>query len=409
MMDETELTALMIAPDRELARQFHQTLAKTRSFQILADLRSYPPLAALDLRLRQLRPDVVLLDLATNFELAGEFIGALASGYPSIQVVGLHRRNDLDAILQSLRLGAVEFLHAPFEAVAQRDAVERIQRLRQQPDVTARPKPGTVVMFSSSKPGSGASTLAAQTAFALKRVTGKRVLLADFDLMSGTVAFHLKLRPHHSVVDALRCSDRMEPLRWNSLVQHTQGLDALPAPELPSEEGIDPARLQDFLEYARMLYDWVVVDLPPIFQGISLLALSHSDRAFLVSTSELPSLHLTRKAVDLLGQIGFGKDRFQVLVNRAGKHEGICEEDLGKIFNCPTEAILPNDYFALHRAVAAGRPLEHGCELAGSIERFARRLAGMKQERNTRATLWEKAKLMFTPAGNLGETHALGR
>ena len=61
-----EITALLIAPNRELAQQFLATLPQTRAFQILADLKSYPPHQTLEIRVRQLKPHVVLLDLASD-------------------------------------------------------------------------------------------------------------------------------------------------------------------------------------------------------------------------------------------------------------------------------------------------------------------------------------------------------
>ena len=54
------------------------------------------------------------------------------------------------------------------------------------------------------KPGSGASTLAMQTAYALRRASGKRVLLADFDLMAGSLGFYLKLDHAYSLVDLIQ-------------------------------------------------------------------------------------------------------------------------------------------------------------------------------------------------------------
>jgi pilus assembly protein CpaE len=303
----------------------------------------------------------------------------------------------LEAILCSLRIGAVEFLYSPFEPGALAQAAGRIQRLFQS-DSPARPQPGKVVMFASAKPGSGASTLAAQTAFALKRITGKRILLADFDLMGGTVAFYLNLRPEHSLLDAIRQADRLDPVRWNSMVQQVRGVDVLTAPEAPGDDVIEPSRLQDILEYARLLYDWVLVDLPTVFQGISLLALSHSDRAILVTTPELPSLHLTRKAVNLLEQLGFGKERFEVIVNRAGKREGFGLEDMGRILNCPTGTVLPNDYFCLHNALSLGQPHDATCELDKTLQAFARRLAGAPENENARQSLWQRAKQILGTA-----------
>jgi hypothetical protein len=68
--NEAEITALLIAPNRDLAGQLLATLSQTRAFQILADLKSYPPQQTLEIRARQLKPDVVLLDLATDLAAA---------------------------------------------------------------------------------------------------------------------------------------------------------------------------------------------------------------------------------------------------------------------------------------------------------------------------------------------------
>jgi pilus assembly protein CpaE len=62
--NEAEIAALLIAPDRALAQQFLATLPQTRAFQILADLKSYPPQQTLEIRIKQLKPNIVLLDLA---------------------------------------------------------------------------------------------------------------------------------------------------------------------------------------------------------------------------------------------------------------------------------------------------------------------------------------------------------
>ena len=70
--NEAEIAALLIAPDRALAQQFLATLPQTRAFQILADLKSYPPHQTLDIRARQLRPNIILLDLATDLTDFGE-------------------------------------------------------------------------------------------------------------------------------------------------------------------------------------------------------------------------------------------------------------------------------------------------------------------------------------------------
>jgi pilus assembly protein CpaE len=380
------LTALAIIPDRELASQFAAALERTRSFQILSEFKSYPSQQSLEIRVRQTKPDVILLDLASDLDQACELIRWVSSFNLQTHVVGLHVRNDSDAILRSLRSGASEFLYAPFDVQTQNDAVTRLRRLLQ-PGPADASEPGCIIAFSSAKPGSGASTLAAQTAFALRRTTSQRVLLADFDLMGGMIGFYLKLTNTKSLLDLLPLAERLHDGAWASAVAVAEGVDILAAPETPYAGPVDAARLHAVMEYARMNYDWVVVDLPVVFQRLSLMTISESDRAFLVSTPELPSLHLARKAVNLLDQLGFPKDRFQILMNRIDRRDEIAGSDIERLFNCAIDARIPNDYFSLHRAVTLGQPVDAHCELGKAMESLAGRLSGRGAQERKRGSI----------------------
>src|SRR4030081_2426025 len=116
---DSELTTLLIAPDRELARQLAQSLAQSKAFQVVSEMKAYPSAQTLEIRLRQIRPDLVLVDVASDLEAAAEVIRSVCSSGQPIQVVGLHHHNDSTAMLRSLRVGAIEFLHAPFDVQTQ--------------------------------------------------------------------------------------------------------------------------------------------------------------------------------------------------------------------------------------------------------------------------------------------------
>jgi pilus assembly protein CpaE len=292
-------------------------------------------------------------------------------------------------------MGATEFLYAPFDAQIQTEAITRLRRLLQ-PGPAEDIQPGSLVVFTSVKPGSGASTLAAQTAFALRRTTSQRVLLADFDLMGGIIGFYLKLTNTKSLVDALQFADYPSDTPWPPLVATSDGVDILPAPETPYTGPIDAARLHAVLEHARMNYDWIVIDLPVVFQRLSLMTISESDHAFLVSTSELPSLHLARKAVNLLDQLGFPKERFQIMVNRINRRDEIGGSDIEKLFNCSVNSRIPNDYFSLHRAVTLGQPVDGHCELGKAIEGLAGRLSGITAQDKKRTGLSDSRAALST-------------
>lgn len=381
-----ELTALMISPDREMAGQFNDTLSRSCAFQVVADLKAYPSPHSLEIRLRQVRPDVVLLDLASDSGTAADLLQFLTTSNPSVHVVGLSPRNDREILLNSLRLGASEFLHAPFEIEHQNEAVSRLKRLRQ-PDSESDSPLGTITVFSNAKPGCGASTLALYSAIALRRLTGKRVLLADFDLKGGMLGFYAGVTSSNSIVDSVALAAELTPALWSSMVVDLDGLDVLASPDAPFTRQIDSERLNAVLHFTRTQYDYVLIDLPVVFDRWSLVGLSNSERALLVSTPELPSLHLARRAVQVLQQFGFPKDRFQILLNRVNRKEDISRANIEKLFDCPIYCDFPNDFYSLNRVVTLGQQLDPSSELSRAVDSFASKLAGMPAAAQKSASL----------------------
>lgn len=389
-----QLTAILVCPDREMAARLAASVAEGKTFQVLSDLRSYPPRQTLDIRLRQLQPEVVLLDVASDEAAACDLIDFIVKLRPDTHVVGLHRESSADAILKSLRAGATEFLHAPFDVAGQREAVARLLRLRG-PEPAPEPEMGQLVAVAGVKPGSGASTVATQTAFAAAQLTGKRILLADLDLVGGSVAFYLKLTHPYSVLDALQNAERLDAGVWAPMTARAGSVDVLCAPHAPATEPVDAGRLHALIEYAKTAYDCVIIDLPTVFQRVSLLTISQAERAFLVSTSELPSLHLARKATTMLDRFGFPKERFKIVANRVNRRDGITPAEMAKLFNCPVHASLPNDYFALHRMMALGQPLALDGDLGKAIGALASAIAG-QQTAARQATPAAPVKLAFS-------------
>jgi pilus assembly protein CpaE len=367
---KSELTALLIAPDRTLAAQFAASQSACRTCQILSDLKSYPSRQTLEIRLKQLQPDLVIVDAGTDLQSAADAIQFIAGSGFSVQVVGLHSHNDSQALLTCLRLGACEFLHAPFDAAVQREAFSRLLRLRlPEPEVIAQP--GTVVVYASAKPGSGASTLAFHTALFLASCEHKKVLLIDLDFTGGVVAFYSKSTHPYSVLDVLRSAGEPGSADWTRLIAGCDGIDILPAPAVPYCGAIETAQLAGLFDYARASYDCVLVDAPAIFKRVSLTALSNANRALLISTGDIASVHLARKAVQLLGGLGFPPDRFQVVVNRVSRNDDVASMGLEKLFRCPISSWLPDDPMALHRVITLGRPLESDSDLGKGIRELA--------------------------------------
>jgi pilus assembly protein CpaE len=360
-LPEFDLQSLLIAPDRGMAEQFLQTGPVLRAFQIVADLKAYPSIQSLDVRLRQYDPDVVLLDVATDPVAAALLIARVIETRPGTQIVALHSRSDKDAVVAALRQGASEFLFVPFELRAQQEAVSRIRRLRRPKALPPEREPGKLICLASAKPGSGATTIALELALALESQTGGRVLLADGDSAGGTLGAPLVEGETPSLHLLLR--GEADP-NWHRRTVKAGPVELLPAPREPQPNAADPVRFSEAIEPIRRIYDWTVVDLPVVYERLSLIALPSADAFYMVSTPELGSLHLARRALALIESLGFPKSSARILVNRMPKRDGLAAADLQKIFGAPVEAILPND-----EALLEGRPHlpgENGACGAGS-------------------------------------------
>ncbi len=381
-----ELRALLVAPDRALAAQFIATLREARTFQVVADLKKYPAAPALEIRLRQYQPDVVLLDVASDLDAAAGLIRHLAAGGSPVPVIALDRASQPETVMRVLRLGAREFLAAPFEAQVQRDAVRGLAR-QAGLEPSAERRPGAVVAFTSAKPGSGASTLACQTAFALAKSSSGRVLLADLDLAAGAVGFYCGCQPGRTFLDLLACAQTATPGGLDALVTRTGGISVLTAPEQPGQLPLDPAGFRQAMDLARAGFAWTLLDLPVVFHRASLMALAGADRVFLVAAAELAGLHLARRAVRLLVSLGLERERLEVVINQAGRRDGIGGQELEKILGCPVRLLLPDDRPRLHEAVSLGQRLAGG-PFGEAVEGLAGRLAGTPPAERRAAGGW---------------------
>lgn len=369
------IPVLLVCPDRRLAAMFNDAAATAGCFEVLAEVSKYAPSSTLEIRFRQLRPVAVVVDLATDPEAACEVIRVGALQDPPVLALGLDYAQRPEIVMQALRAGACEFVTAPFGVENQRQAAEAVRRLAAW-DETCETETGRVLAFSSVKPGCGASALATYTALELARQTGQRILLGDLDLAEGAAGFYAGVEHNYSILDFLEQESGREPAAIVSFVVTRQGVDILPAPAIPRPLPVEGLRIKQAIERLRRVYDYIVLDLPVIFQPVSLIVLSESDCTYLVTSPDLCSLHAGRKAVRLLSLAGATPERFELVLNRATKRDGGRLGEIGQILGRKVYATFPEDHGALLAAAAtAGRP-DPASAFGEALSRWVEKLAG---------------------------------
>jgi pilus assembly protein CpaE len=230
-----------------------------------------------------------------------------------------------------------------------------------------------VIMVSSTKGGTGKTSIAVNLAVELASV-GLRTLLIDLDVQFGDVGIVLGLdRPTKTLHDLTAAADELDAEKLRGYVlRHGSGLHVLPAPLRPEEgEAIDASRVAGILQTARGMYDAIVVDTAPLFDGPMLTALDRSDQLLLVSTPDVPSMKNIRLALQTLELLGFPIERVALVANRTGMAGGATTGEVADTIGREIRFVLQEDA-TVPRSVNSGIP----AVLLDPRSKFAR---GMKE------------------------------
>lgn len=375
-----QASAALICPDQGLAQAWRAAAGDQPHLLLAVESASYPDEAELEAMLRGRELDAVLVDVGSDRARALALVRTLLDRFPESSVVGLARANDPETILQCLRAGASEFLSIPFPPSDVRQAVQRILKRRA---IEARASPvrrGKLYAFAPAKGGSGATTIATAVAYRIQRETQSKVLLADLNLAAGILAFLLRIRSQYNAIDALRHAGQLDEALWKSLIATHEGVDVLIAPERPEPSLIEPYPAQQLLDFARTIYDHVIIDLGSIVEGVAMTAISAADHVHPVCGTDMPALFLMRRTIPLLEEMGRSRDQIHVLVNRVSRRQDISIEDMEKIFRAGVAATFPDDPWAVTKAQRAGVAIADNTDLGRAVRTFVGRLVGVKRE-----------------------------
>ncbi|HET8550472.1 MAG TPA: hypothetical protein VFL57_20820 [Bryobacteraceae bacterium] len=364
----TTLRAFLITPNAELAADFKRTADVFDNLKIGRTITQYPSPEELVRLIRIYVPHVVLMDASALGDFA-ELHRVLRLELPTVRIVALYRDCNSDILLQLMRLGVQECLTGPFTEEALRDCLLRITReLRANP--VAFEGTDLVYSFLPAKPGVGATTLAVNAALAAARLVGSRAFLGDFDLNCGLIRFMLKLDNSWTTADAAERSTELDEELWPKMITSIEGLDVIHAGQVKPETRIDMLGLRRLLAFVRRMYKLAVFDLSGTLEKYSIDIMHESKRVFLVTTPELPALHLAREKRQLLDSLDLG-DRVTVLLNRSTNGGTLAPTEVEQLLGSFVHVTFPNDYVSVHGALSEGKAIPATTELGAQCGALA--------------------------------------
>lgn len=212
------------------------------------------------------------------------------------KVVVIGATNDIILFRELMKRGVSEYLVAPIQPL---QLIAAIGGLFSDP---AQPFVGRSIAFVGARGGSGASSVAHNTAYAMSEKIGANTVIVDYDLPFGTAGLDFNQDPLNGVADALGQPDRLDPVLLDRMmVRCTDKLSLFAAPAtLDNDWEISAEAFEEVTTQIRGTAPFVVLDLPHIWSGWMRRTLIAADEVVVVATPDLASLRNAKNMIDLI-------------------------------------------------------------------------------------------------------------
>ncbi len=213
-----------------------------------------------------------------------------------------------------------------------------------------------VLTFFAGKGGTGKTTLAVNTAVSLVQ-KGRRVILIDIDLQFGDVNLFLNIDTKDTIAEMVQESGEFTIDKIKAFtVLHSSGLHVIAAPKSPEyAEYVTPAHIEGIINNLRPYYEYIILDLTPSFNDVTLAAIENSDRVFLVTGLDITGLRNVKICVNILESLQ-QKDKLSLIINK--EHPSmISVKDYQNIVALPIVCRIREDAKLMTESLNRGIPL----------------------------------------------------
>jgi len=346
----------LITPDADHATAWSEALRAERGFELTTTVR---PLRDVNVIVNGSRPDIVLVETTTPEDV--EALEKLAAAHPEIDYVLVGNDASPEFLMRAMRAGVRDVLPAPAAPAEIVAAMRRQLGKRSAPLATPVARHGEVIAVVSCKGGSGATFVAANLAHLLAAAGRRRVALIDMNLQFGDAALFLSsTTPVSNVADVARNIARLDAeLLQSSMSEAAPGLWVLAAPDDPAHAtDVLPQHVQQIVDQAREMFDFVVIDTGRALSSVTLRALDLADRIYAVLQLTLPFIRDGKRLRDVFRSLDYPARKIHWIVNRHQKDGQFTVEDLKRALGIEQVIMLPNHYEAVAAAVNQGVPVE---------------------------------------------------
>jgi pilus assembly protein CpaE len=347
------LRVLLVEPNADERERFKNLVSDLDSIWIEADCARYHEAADL---LGELHPDVVVVGMDEDPELALDLVQELRHQLPELQIVVLSRDGDSQSILQAMRAGANEYLTRPLRLDELLGAVNRARQMVAR-ERGEKGRASQVIVVAGVSGGVGCTTIATNLGVLLAQDPRNRVVLVDLDLVLGDADILLDLVHDYTLYDLVQNISRLDfSLLKRALVHHRSGLLFLPHPATAAEAGaVAPEDIRRLLGLLRATFTHLVVDVSKRLDRLDREAIRSADRVIVVAQLNIACIRNLSRMLETLE--AEEQDEPIVVFNRVGSREAaIPLEKVESTLSRKADCVVPNDWFTFAAAHNAGEP-----------------------------------------------------
>jgi pilus assembly protein CpaE len=351
------------------------------------------PVGSTDLILRRihdLRPDVLVIDIPPNNSTAAlRAIELLHAEVPKSAIFAVGSMSQPQTIVNAMRAGAREFIERPTTTTALLEAFVRLASAQRKAKGTEQR--GRIITVLNAKGGSGATTVAINSALALQSTHGNCAVVDLAPL--GHAALHLNLQPPFGVNDAMKNLHRLDSSLLESfMAQHPGGLHLLAGTTTPFVTEPSTGEFARLFDVLVAHYRFVVVDASTRLDACTRLVCDLSDMVLLVAHADVASLWSAARVRQFLSENGNG-ERVRLVLNRFRKIPGFSDADAESATGTKLFWKIPNHFPAVSAAIDRGLPIvqQNHSEIARSFVGLAAALCETDDNKRKSWSLFKTA------------------
>ena len=366
-----------VCVDEEMWRLLGLFAGSTGLIQLRARVGEYraaqDPEALLEL-LGNPTPDICLVDFDKDRQSAAIVAERIHSGLPETAVFAVSSQTHPEAILEAMRSGCGEYLVKPLDREQLVKAIARIGSRRREKQEQGRAQ---VLAFMGSKGGCGTTTLATQLGALLASSFSRNSLLLDLHPDFGDAALYLKLtKGRFHFFELLENADRLDADFLQSFVmRHSSGLEVIPAPEgsVASRDVLPAGALSHTMNFLRLRYEFILVDLPPALNDENLAVIRDCDQLYLVTVAEVSAVRNLVRQLEYFASKDIPRDKVRVVLNRHHKRNVISDAQIEKVLEQKIFWRVPNQYPQVVKTIHEGDPVAQlsSSEVTRNLEEWA--------------------------------------